>query len=111
MHVHAEHSALGDATMTETFGFAFKPLSQGGGGLDFVTLSDYVVPTAWGEIGRRQPRLPGQADRAQRRGDHLSRPHEQPRQRDATSTTAPGPIFEREHDGTLVPRRAAAAAP
>ena len=29
-HVHAEHSALGDATMTETFGFAFKPISQGG---------------------------------------------------------------------------------
>ena len=28
-HVHAEHSALGDATMTETFGFAFKPLARG----------------------------------------------------------------------------------
>ena len=57
MHVHAEHSALGDATMTETFDFAFKPLSEGGAGLDFVTLSDYVVPSAWGEIGRYQPRL------------------------------------------------------
>ena len=45
--------------MTETFGFAFKPLSEGGAGLDFITLSDYVVPTAWGEIGRYQGNYPG----------------------------------------------------
>ena len=59
-HVHAEHSALGDATMTETFGFAFKPLSQGGAGLDFITLSDYVVPT---RVGRDRP-LPARLPRA-----------------------------------------------
>ena len=58
-HVHSEHSSLGDATMTETFDFAFKPLGQGGAGLDFVTLSDYVTDTAWGEIGRHQDDHPG----------------------------------------------------
>ena len=59
MHVHAEHSALGDATMTETFDFAFRSLEDGGAGLDFITLSDYVTPSAWGEIGRYQALHPG----------------------------------------------------
>jgi hypothetical protein len=54
MHVHSEHSALGDATMTETFDFAFRSLEDGGAGLDFITLSDYVTPSGWGEIGRYQ---------------------------------------------------------
>ena len=52
MHVHAEHSALGNATMTQTFDYAFRSLEEGGAGLDFITLSDYVTPSAWGEIGR-----------------------------------------------------------
>ena len=47
LHVHAEHSALGDATMRETFGYAF-----GTAKLDFITLTDYVTDSAWGEIGR-----------------------------------------------------------
>jgi hypothetical protein len=59
MHVHAEHSALGDATMTETFDFAFRSLEDGGAGLDFITLSDYVTPSGWGEIGRYQADHPG----------------------------------------------------
>jgi hypothetical protein len=61
MHVHAEHSALGDATMTETFDFAFRSLDDplGGAGLDFITLSDYVTPSGWGEIGRYQKDHPG----------------------------------------------------
>lgn len=59
MHVHAEHSALGDATMTEVFDYAFRPLSEGGAGLDFITLSDYVTPSGWGEIGRYQDAHPG----------------------------------------------------
>ena len=54
LHVHAEHSSLGDATMRETFDFAF-----GAGGLDFITLSDYVTNSAWGEIGRYQADYPG----------------------------------------------------
>lgn len=59
MHTHAEHSALGDATMTEVFDFAFRARDDGGAGLDFITLTDYVTPAAWGEIGRYQPAWPG----------------------------------------------------
>jgi hypothetical protein len=106
MHVHAEHSALGDATMTETFGYAFRPLSEGGAGLDFLTLSDYVVPTAWGEIGRRQPEYPGKL---------IARSAEVITYRGHTNNHASatyvdyrtGAIFEREHDGTLIPKRGA----
>jgi hypothetical protein len=59
MHVHAEHSALGDATTAETLEFAFRSLEAEGAGLDFITLSDYVTTSGWGEIGRHQPAHPG----------------------------------------------------
>lgn len=59
LHVHAEHSALGDATMSETFVDAFTSIEEGGAGLDFITLTDYVTSSAWGEIGRYQPLHPG----------------------------------------------------
>jgi hypothetical protein len=59
VHVHAEHSALGNATMTEVFDYAFAPLDEGGAGLDFITLSDYVTSSAWDEIGRYQASYPG----------------------------------------------------
>jgi hypothetical protein len=103
-HVHAEHSALGDATMSETFGFAFKPLSESGAGLDFVMLSDYVVPAAWGEIGRYQPVFPGKligrsAEVITYRG-HTNN-HASARYVDYRT----GPVYEREHDGTMVLRR------
>jgi hypothetical protein len=55
-HVHAEHSSLGDASMRETFDYAFSPT---GANLDFITLSDYVTDSAWGEIGRFQADYPG----------------------------------------------------
>ena len=54
LHVHAEHSALGDATIRETLDYAFGPAK-----LDFVTLSDYVTSSGWGEIGRHQDRYAG----------------------------------------------------
>ena len=79
-HVHAEHSSLGDATMTEAFDYAFRPLAQGGAGLDFITLSDYVTRHG---VGRDRPppgRPPRQADRPLQRGHHLPRPRQQPRQ-------------------------------
>ena len=57
-HVHAEHSAYGNATMIDSFNYAFTPVSKGGGGLDFITLSDYVSGSAWGEIGKFQPWFP-----------------------------------------------------
>jgi len=54
-HVHAEHSGPNDATMRETFDYAF---SKDGAGLDFITLSDYVTSRQWGEIGRYQDDYP-----------------------------------------------------
>ncbi len=58
LHVHGEHSALGDATMREVFDDAFRALDEGGGGLDFITLTDYVTSAAWDEIGRYQAQHP-----------------------------------------------------
>ena len=44
--------------------------------LDFITLTDYVTDSAWGEIGRyKSGRPPG---RALVGGHHLPRPHQQP---------------------------------
>jgi hypothetical protein len=57
-HVHAEHSAYGNAPMIDVFNYAFTPVSKGGAGLDFVTLSDYVSGSAWGEIGKYQVWFP-----------------------------------------------------
>src|SRR4051794_8876976 len=59
MHVHAEMSNLGAATMRKTFDYAFTPASRGGAGLDFVALSDYVGTDQWNEIGRYQADYPG----------------------------------------------------
>ena len=56
LHVHAEHSALGDATMRETFDYAFGD-GRGSTSSRF-GLRDGV---GWGEIGRHQAALPGQA--------------------------------------------------
>ena len=43
----------GDASMAETFRYAFGPAK-----LDFITLTDYVTDSAWGEIGRYAKRYP-----------------------------------------------------
>jgi hypothetical protein len=104
VHVHAEHSAYGDATMTETFGYAFRPLTEGGAGLDFITLSDYVSGSAWGEIGRYQPLHPGKlivrsAEVITYRG-HANN-HGSARFVDYRE----GPIYERLDDGALVQLR------
>jgi hypothetical protein len=58
LHVHARHSNPGDATMRETFDYAFTPLAAGGAGLDFITLSDYVSTRHWSEIGHFQSDYP-----------------------------------------------------
>jgi hypothetical protein len=99
-HVHAEHSGYGDATMTEAFNYAFTSTAQGGAGLDFITLSDYVGGSAWGEIGRYQGQHPGKlivrsAEVITYRGhtnNHGSAKFVDYRE---------GPIFERKPDGTL----------
>ncbi len=104
MHVHAEHSALGDATMTETFGYAFGERAKGGAGLDFITLSDYVVGSHWDEIGRYQSRYPGKlilrsAEIITYRG-HLNN-HASSKVLDYRT----GPLLERRPDGSLEPKR------
>jgi hypothetical protein len=100
MHVHAEHSAYGDTTMTEVFGYAFRPLAEQGAGLDFITLSDYVSGSAWGEIGRHQPRYPGKlivrSDEVITYRGHANN-HASARFVDYRE----GPIYERAEDGSL----------
>ena len=99
LHVHADHSAAGDATMTEVFDYAF-----GTAGLDFVTLSDYVTTSAWGEVGRYQPRYPGKL---------IARSTEVVTYRGHANNHASGryvdyrtgPVFERRPDGSLAPLR------
>jgi hypothetical protein len=99
-HVHAEHSALGDATMTDTFDFAFRPIDAGGAGLDFITLDDYVAGSAWGEIGRYQPAYPGKLIA---RGDEVITYHGHTNNQVSARYVdyRTGPIYERRDDGTL----------
>ena len=101
LHVHAEHSALGDATMTEVFDYAFGPAQ-----LDFVTLSDYVSGSSWGEVGRHQPRYPGKlivrsAEVITYRGHANS--HANTRHQDYRT----GRVLELRPDGSLAVVRAA----
>ena len=95
LHVHAEHSALGDSTMTEVFNYAF-----GTARLDFVTLTDYVTPSAWGEVGRYQ---------GAHRGKLIARSSEVITYRGHTNNQVSeryvdyrtGPVYERQGDGSL----------
>ena len=101
LHVHGEHSAYGDATMSELLDYAFRPLDQAGAGLDFITLSDYVSGGSWGEVGRYQPRHPGKliarsAEVITYRGhvnNHVSA---------KVADYREGPIYERRPGGDLV---------
>lgn len=105
LHVHADHSALGDATMTEVFDYAFRSPQAGGAGLDFLTLSDYVAGSSWTEIGRYQADNPGKlvvrsAEVITYRG-HLNA-------HGITQFTdyRTGPLLERAADGQLTEVRA-----
>jgi hypothetical protein len=99
LHVHAEHSALGDATMRETLDYAFGPAK-----LDFVTLTDYVTSAAWGEIGRVQPSYPGKlVARSSEVITYRGHTNNQVSTRYVDYRT--GPVMERGADGTLVERR------
>jgi hypothetical protein len=99
-HVHAEHSALGDATMTDSFDYAFRPPEAGGAGLDFITLDDYVAGSDWGEIGRYQPSYPGKLIA---RGDEVItyRGHTNNQVSGKYVDYRTGPIYERSGDGAL----------
>ena len=95
LHVHSEHSSLGDAPMSEVFGYAF-----GTAGLDFITLTDYVTDTAWNEIGRYQ---------GAHRGKLIARSSEVVTYRGHTNNQASasfveyrtGRVYEREQDAEL----------
>jgi hypothetical protein len=101
MHVHAEHSALGDATMSEVFDYAFRPLADGGAGLDFITLSDYVTSSGWGEIGRYQRQHPGKL--VIRSSEIITYTGHTNNHASATYVDhRMGPVYERRPDGTLV---------
>ncbi|MGI8633178.1 MAG: CehA/McbA family metallohydrolase [Solirubrobacterales bacterium] len=103
MHVHAEHSAQGDATMRETFDYAFGEPGDGAG-LDFITLSDYVSNVAWGEIGRHQPRYEGKL--IVRSSEVITyRGHFNNHASVTDLDYRHGPILERRPDGQLVRRR------
>lgn len=105
MHVHAEHSALGDATMSEVFDYAFRPLAAGGAGLDFLMLSDYVTSSGWGEIGRYQSRFPGKL--VARSSEIITyRGHTNNHVSVRYVDHRTGPVYERSPDGTLALLRA-----
>jgi hypothetical protein len=100
-HVHAEHSALGDATMTETFDYSF-----GEAELDFITLSDYVTKSGWGEIGRHQGRYPGKL--VTRSSEIITyRGHTNNQTSVAYVDHRRGPVWELKPDGSLEARREA----
>lgn len=108
LHVHAEHSDLGAATMRQTFDYAFAPRSKRGAGLDFITLTDYVTSSAWGEIGRYQAGYPGKL---------IIRSSEVITYRGHTNNQAShtyvdhrmGPVYDRAPDGSLTLVRPARA--
>jgi len=115
-HVHGDHSARQDAPMREVFDYSFCPDpalgslcqkegSQPGAGLDFITLSDYVGGSSWGEIGRFQADYPGKlvirsAEVITYRG-HANN-HGVAEQADYRT----GPLYVRSADGTLLLARA-----
>lgn len=109
-HVHADHEP-GNAPMREVFDYAFRPLSEGGAGLDFIWLSEHNTDSHWGEIGRHQARYPGKligrsAEVTTYRG-HLNN------HGSATFVDyRTGPVYERNPDGSLTllrPARPASA--
>jgi hypothetical protein len=105
-HVHAEHSALGNATMTEVFDYAFRPLADGGAGLDFITLSDYVTSSGWGEIGRYQSQHPGKL--VIRSAEIITYTGHTNNHASATYVDhRMGPLYERRPDGSLALLRGA----
>jgi hypothetical protein len=108
-HVHAEHSALGDATMTDTFDYAFNGRDAGGAGLDFITLSDYVSGSSWDEIGRYQSQHPGKL--VVRSAEVITyNGHANSHANTSVVDYRLGPLYERRADGSLTTVRPSRAA-
>jgi hypothetical protein len=104
LHVHGEHSALGDAPMREVFDYAFGSQAEGRAGFDFVTLSDYVSGSSWDEIGRHQGDHPGKL--IARSAEVITyRGHANSHANTGVVDYRTGPLLERARDGRLVPVR------
>ena len=73
VHAHGEQEP-GNALVSTSLDYAFKPLAQGGAGLDWIGLVDHNNDVSRGEIGKYEPSYPGQAGDPRDRGDHLPRP-------------------------------------
>lgn len=103
LHVHGEHSTLGDAPMREIFDYAF---GRGGPRLDFLTLSDHNNDSAWSEIARLQGRYPGKL--VIRSSEIITyRGHAMNHGSGRLVEYRTGPIWERRPDGSLRRRRGA----
>jgi hypothetical protein len=58
LHAHGEQEP-GNALVSTSLDYAFRPLAAGGAGLDFVGLVDHNNDIARGEVGRYEPAHPG----------------------------------------------------
>jgi hypothetical protein len=58
VHTHGEQEP-GNALVSTSLDYGFKPLSQGGAGLDWIGLVDHNNDISEGEIGRYEPSHPG----------------------------------------------------
>ena len=58
LHAHGEQEP-GNALVRDSLDYAFRPLAQGGAGLDFITVVDHNNDVFAGEAGRFQPDYPG----------------------------------------------------
>lgn len=105
-HVHAEHSGDARTTMREAFDYAFAKRSDGGAGLDFLTLTDHNTDSAWREIGRLQADHPDKLIvRSQEVTTYLG--HAQNHASLQQSDYRTGPLYERRPDGSLALLRGA----
>ncbi len=57
-HAHGEQEP-GNALVSTSLDYAFKPISQGGAGLDWIGLVDHNNDVSRGEIGKYEPSYPG----------------------------------------------------
>jgi hypothetical protein len=58
VHAHGEQEP-GNALVKTSLDYAFKPISQGGAGLDWIGLVDHNNDISRGEIGKYEPSYPG----------------------------------------------------
>ncbi len=58
VHAHGEQEP-GNAVVSTSLDFGFKPLAQGGAGLDWIGLVDHNNDVSRGEVGRYEPGHPG----------------------------------------------------